>query len=105
MSTFFRCCGDQISHMFSEIHAAESAVADGFSIFRLCPSELNSSVAQLNVDVPGWFPFVQYEGSVPSNPPIEVKVRGWPNAPVAVNKTSKRMQSNRVCLFITTLPS
>ncbi len=94
-----------MSHMFSDIHADESGVADGFSIFRLCPSERNSSVAQLNVDVPDWLPFVQYEGSVPSNPPIEVKVRGWPSAPVAVNRTSNRTPVNSVCLFITTLPS
>src|ERR1041385_5184734 len=90
MSTFLRCCGDQMPVMFCDIQAAESAVDDGLAILRLWPSELNWSVAQLNVDVPGSFPFVQNEGSDPSNPPTVLTVAGWPNAPIAVNKTSKR---------------
>src|ERR1051325_6720930 len=105
MSTFLRCCGDQMPVMFCDIQAAESAVDDGLAILRLWPSELNWSVAQLNVDVPGSFPFVQNEGSDPSNPPTVLTVAGWPNAPIAVNKTSKRAPVNCVCFFIKPLPS
>ncbi len=39
MSTFARCCGDQISHILSDVHDAESLVTVGLSIFKLCPND------------------------------------------------------------------
>jgi len=48
MSMFFTICGDQLSHMLSDIHAAESLVAD-FVIFNECPIDRDWSVAQVIV--------------------------------------------------------
>jgi len=55
--------------MFSEIHAAESLVAL-LVIFSERPIERDESVAHVRVDPPGALPIVQYDGRLPSNPPI-----------------------------------
>src|SRR5512135_146974 len=69
MSTFFNICGDQISHMLFDIHAALSLVAL-FVIFNECPIDTDESVAHVNVAPVGTLPWFQNDGSGCSKPPI-----------------------------------
>src|SRR5512140_3544153 len=79
MSTFLLKVGDQMLAMFSDTQAAESVVAAGFAIFKLCPSERNSSVAHDSVAPVGALPIVQKDGNWESNPVMSSRLAGCAN--------------------------
>jgi hypothetical protein len=88
--------------MFSEIHAAESAVVS-FMIFSECPIDRDSSVAQLSVDFPDSSgPFVQKDGRFPSNLPIEFRFNCCATTPV--KKRSIAIKTNNVYDSLITTP-
>jgi hypothetical protein len=88
--------------MFSDIHAAESLVAL-LVIFSECPIDRDWSVAHVSVEPAGSFPFVQYDGNVPSKLPMFERLDVCARAPMLAVKIASAIQRNRKRLFIADL--